>query len=43
MVIFSKFISNKKKLERERGKKKKEGKEEKQSERKKERFCILCL
>ena len=42
MVIFSKFISNKKKLERERGKKK-EGKEEKQSERKKERFCILCL
>ena len=42
MVIFSKFISNKKKLERERGKKKK-GKEEKQSERKKERFCILCL
>ena len=42
MVIFSKFISNKKKLERERGKKE-EGKEEKQSERKKERFCILCL
>ena len=42
MVIFSKFISNKKKLERERGKKE-EGQEEKQSERKKERFCILCL